>query len=376
MARSRLQRIERLQLQRAGLEEDGDTPIQGVIPQDPSKTMSLDERQSLMFQQHRERTEAGHGPNGTTTSSFARLDTVRNPHSKQPRHTSQTGNISVPSPSSATTSPPPTKISLLKPENEALPVERPNRTQSSAPEAPINMATQKSRPAALAPPIWCEKNFVKFLQNQNAGPPNNQPHQKGRPAEGALSQQARQKTPPKVAHTRLLFSEYMRQHSPQALRLKEALRQPDLVGPKTSKTIQNARTHAGLYQSPSLEAASHTQRRRVGKKTFSGYAQPAAQQPLWQQGRRSPGIKTDPGTQREATVAGNGSPSIEVDLSPHMTPLSMSPTRQNQPYRPAQDAQILNGPMSYLNQIKVQFADRPDIYKRFLNIMRAFKSDT
>lgn len=372
--------MESLQLQTLGIEDDEDARDQQVVmPQDPSRTISFNERQSSMLQQYHQRIRPGQGPDGTPTPSFARPDAVHNPQIEQPRHTPQAENIPFPPPSSATMSPPPTKISLPKSENEALPVQRPNGNQSSAPKALISMSTQQSRPAALAPPIWCEENFVKFLQSQNARPPNSQ-HRQNRvnrpPAESAPPQQARQKPPPKLAHARLLFSEHMRQHHHQALRLKEALRQPDLVGPNTAKTIQNARAQPELYQSPCPEPASPPRRRRVGMKTVPGYAQLAAQQPLSQQGRWPLGKKTVPGTQRGAPVADEGSPSAGVDLSPHMTALSMSPTQQAQPYQPAQDAPVLNGPLSYLDQIKVQFADQPDVYKRFLDIMRAFKSDT
>ena len=37
---------------------------------------------------------------------------------------------------------------------------------------------------------------------------------------------------------------------------------------------------------------------------------------------------------------------------------------------PHQDA------LSYLDQVKVQFADQPDVYNRFLDIMKDFKSQT
>lgn len=366
--------IELLQLQRLGLVDRGDTHGQRLMPQDPSRTISLDERQSSMLQQHRERTRDGHGPNKTAHPSFARPNLVCNPHTDQPRP--QAENISVPPVSSvAMPPPPPTKISLSKAENEALPFQRPNRNQSSAQEAIINMATQQSRPAALAPPIWCEENLVKFLHSQNARPPNSQHRQNRPPAESALPQHERQKPPPNVAHTRLLFSEHLRQHPPQALRLKEALRQPDLVGPNTAKIIQNSRTQSGLYQSPSPEPASPPRRFAKGMMSVPGYAQPATQHSLSQQGRRPPGMKAVPGTQKEALV-GPDSPYAEVDLSPHMTALSMSPNRQAQPYQPAQGAPILIGALHYLNQIKVQFAYQPGVYKRFLDIMRAFKSDT
>jgi paired amphipathic helix protein Sin3a len=35
---------------------------------------------------------------------------------------------------------------------------------------------------------------------------------------------------------------------------------------------------------------------------------------------------------------------------------------------PSQDA------LSYLDQVKVQFSDHPDVYNRFLDIMKDFKS--
>lgn len=370
--------MESLQFQTLGIEDyEDERDQQSVMPQDPSRTIDLNERQSPMLQQYHQRTRPGHGPDGTPTPRFARPDAVHNLQIDQSRHTLQAENISVPFPSRATMSTPPTKISLTNPENESLPVQRSNGNQCSAPEALINMATEQSRPAVLAPPIWCEENLVKFLQSQNGRPPNSHHRQNrvNRPlAENTLPQHARQKLPPKVAQTRLLFFEHMRQHPPRALRLNETLRQPDLVDPDTTKTIQDARIRPDLYRSPSSEPAS-PQRRRVGMKTV-GYAQPAAQKPLSQKRRRPLGMKTVSGTRREASMAGEGSPSADVDLSPHMTALSMSPSQQAQSYQPAQDAPILNGLLTYLDQIKVQFADQPDVYKRFLDIMRAFNSDT
>jgi hypothetical protein len=32
--------------------------------------------------------------------------------------------------------------------------------------------------------------------------------------------------------------------------------------------------------------------------------------------------------------------------------------------------------LSYLDQVKVQFADQPDVYNKFLDIMKDFKSQT
>lgn len=37
---------------------------------------------------------------------------------------------------------------------------------------------------------------------------------------------------------------------------------------------------------------------------------------------------------------------------------------------------ILQDALSYLDQVKVQFADQPDVYNRFLDIMKDFKSQT
>jgi len=35
---------------------------------------------------------------------------------------------------------------------------------------------------------------------------------------------------------------------------------------------------------------------------------------------------------------------------------------------------IFQDALSYLDQVKVQFADHPDVYNRFLDIMKDFKS--
>jgi paired amphipathic helix protein Sin3a len=35
---------------------------------------------------------------------------------------------------------------------------------------------------------------------------------------------------------------------------------------------------------------------------------------------------------------------------------------------------ILNDALSYLDQVKVRFVDQPDVYNRFLDIMKDFKS--
>jgi histone deacetylase complex regulatory component SIN3 len=36
--------------------------------------------------------------------------------------------------------------------------------------------------------------------------------------------------------------------------------------------------------------------------------------------------------------------------------------------------QLLQDALSYLDQVKVQFSDHPDVYNRFLDIMKDFKS--
>ena len=35
---------------------------------------------------------------------------------------------------------------------------------------------------------------------------------------------------------------------------------------------------------------------------------------------------------------------------------------------------VVQDALSYLDQVKVQFADQPDVYNRFLDIMKDFKS--
>jgi paired amphipathic helix protein Sin3a len=35
---------------------------------------------------------------------------------------------------------------------------------------------------------------------------------------------------------------------------------------------------------------------------------------------------------------------------------------------------LLQDALSYLDQVKVQFSDHPDVYNRFLDIMKDFKS--
>ena len=66
-----------------------------------------------------------------------------------------------------------------------------------------------------------------------------------------------------------------------------------------------------------------------------------------------------------------------------LVPFAQSaPSQPSQPQPPNQQAQgqghgqqpILNDALSYLDQVKVQFADHPDVYNKFLDIMKDFKS--
>ncbi|KAF1946319.1 hypothetical protein EJ02DRAFT_249718 [Clathrospora elynae] len=59
-------------------------------------------------------------------------------------------------------------------------------------------------------------------------------------------------------------------------------------------------------------------------------------------------------------------PSQAQMLMPFVPPGAMSMGQGQQP--------ILNDALSYLDQVKVQFADHPDVYNRFLDIMKDFKS--
>lgn len=40
------------------------------------------------------------------------------------------------------------------------------------------------------------------------------------------------------------------------------------------------------------------------------------------------------------------------------------------------DARFKQDALSYLDQVKVQFSEQPDVYNRFLDIMKDFKSQT
>ncbi|KAH6656936.1 hypothetical protein BKA67DRAFT_553725 [Truncatella angustata] len=80
--------------------------------------------------------------------------------------------------------------------------------------------------------------------------------------------------------------------------------------------------------------------------------------PLQQENSRPP-------TQGIPFVGGGGAPSSG---GPPMPPGAGALQQGQQP--------ILNDALSYLDQVKVQFAEQPDVYNRFLDIMKDFKSQT
>lgn len=43
-------------------------------------------------------------------------------------------------------------------------------------------------------------------------------------------------------------------------------------------------------------------------------------------------------------------------------------------YEQVTDKPLFQDALSYLDQVKVQFVDQPDVYNRFLDIMKDFKS--
>lgn len=68
---------------------------------------------------------------------------------------------------------------------------------------------------------------------------------------------------------------------------------------------------------------------------------------------------------------------VAQGAQPQQTPQQQQPQQQQgqQGQGQGQGQQpILNDALSYLDQVKVQFSDQPDVYNRFLDIMKDFKS--
>jgi paired amphipathic helix protein Sin3a len=66
----------------------------------------------------------------------------------------------------------------------------------------------------------------------------------------------------------------------------------------------------------------------------------------------------------------NSQPPFERNrtATPHLP--SASPPSQHAGYRPLN----VRDALTYLDQVKVRFSDQPDVYNRFLDIMKDFKS--
>lgn len=60
------------------------------------------------------------------------------------------------------------------------------------------------------------------------------------------------------------------------------------------------------------------------------------------------------------------------DHAQHASPFSRSWPRRDD----RADAVEQQDALSYLDQVKVQFSEQPDVYNRFLDIMKDFKSQT
>ncbi|KAI1334135.1 hypothetical protein F5Y15DRAFT_314713 [Xylariaceae sp. FL0016] len=85
--------------------------------------------------------------------------------------------------------------------------------------------------------------------------------------------------------------------------------------------------------------------------------------PLQDSGRPGQGIPFSGGGNGAGGAAGAGGPPIPAGAGGNgALPQGQQP--------------ILNDALSYLDQVKVQFADQPDVYNKFLDIMKDFKSQT
>lgn len=84
--------------------------------------------------------------------------------------------------------------------------------------------------------------------------------------------------------------------------------------------------------------------------------------------------------QPTAQAQGPGGQQMQPSMLMQFAPAAQQQQAAQQP-QPAQQGQgqagqqpILNDALSYLDQVKVQFADQPDVYNQFLDIMKDFKS--
>lgn len=104
--------------------------------------------------------------------------------------------------------------------------------------------------------------------------------------------------------------------------------------------------------------------------------QPQPQMPLG--APSGPGNIFAGGPVQPAPQQGPGGQPLQPGLLMPFAPAAQQQTAQQQ--QAAQQGQgqgqqpILNDALSYLDQVKVQFADRPDVYNQFLDIMKDFKS--
>ena len=104
--------------------------------------------------------------------------------------------------------------------------------------------------------------------------------------------------------------------------------------------------------------------------------QPQPQMPLG--APSGPGNIFAGGPVQPAPQPGPGGPHPQPGLLMPFAPGAQQQPAQQQP--PAQQGQgqgqqpILNDALSYLDQVKVQFANEPDVYNQFLDIMKDFKS--
>ncbi|KAI1491771.1 hypothetical protein F5X96DRAFT_448834 [Biscogniauxia mediterranea] len=89
--------------------------------------------------------------------------------------------------------------------------------------------------------------------------------------------------------------------------------------------------------------------------------------PLQQEGSRT--------TQGVPFTGGGGSGGGAISGGGHSVPSSGGSNGNGNAIAQGQQP-ILNDALSYLDQVKVQFADQPDVYNKFLDIMKDFKSQT